>query len=388
MRSRRKNNLLKTVLMAPRQSGTFKGGEPMAVTIIHCADLHFDTAFAGLDDGGKAEIRREDLRQVFGRIVELAKTERADMLLIAGDLFDQAAASVQTVRYITGKLAEISDIPVYISAGNHDPLVPGSFYTMLDWGENVHVFGREMECIETPDFDLYGVSFGGAEQADSLLAGFSARHTDKPSLMLMHASLGGEGYNPITKQEAEASGLDYLALGHVHSYSGAVRCGGTVCAYPGCPEGRGFDELGEKGVIKAVIEKGRVSVEFVPVCKRQYHELELDVTGLDTYEAICGRILMQAKGSADDLYKIVLTGETEFPVHTGVIRDSLRYFMAKVVDKTTRRADYAGMAQEYNLRGLFVKKILEEQEASGDEMLKQALSYGLDALSGEKVDLL
>ena len=70
------------------------------------------------------------------------------------------------------------------------------------------------------------------------------------------------------------------------------------------------------------------------------------------------------------------------------IRDSLRYFMAKVVDKTTRRADYAGMAQEYNLRGLFVKKILEEQETSGDEMLKQALSYGLDALNGEKVDLL
>ena len=35
----------------------------MAVTIIQCADLHFDSPFAGLDSPQKAEVRREELRQ-------------------------------------------------------------------------------------------------------------------------------------------------------------------------------------------------------------------------------------------------------------------------------------------------------------------------------------
>ena len=54
------------------------------------------------------------------------------------------------------------------------------------------------------------------------------------------------GYGPISPGDIAASRLDYLALGHIHQASGLQREGSTYWAYPGCPEGRGFDELREK----------------------------------------------------------------------------------------------------------------------------------------------
>ena len=80
-------------------------------------------------------------------------------------------------------------------------------------------------------------------------------------------------YGPLSPAEIETSGLDYLALGHVHQYSGLRRAGETFWAYPGCPEGRGFDELGEKGVLWLEVEKGRTEAEFVPLCRRRYQIL-------------------------------------------------------------------------------------------------------------------
>ena len=62
-------------------------------------------------------------------------------------------------------------------------------------------------------------------------------------------------YDPIRKEEIAASGLAYLALGHIHKRTEPLTFGGTVCAWPGCPEGRGFDELGEKGFYAGTLER-------------------------------------------------------------------------------------------------------------------------------------
>ena len=63
--------------------------------------------------------------------------------------------------------------------------------------------------------------------------------------------------------------------------------GGTVCAWPGCPEGRGFDELGEKGFYSGTIDdSGKVSLTFVPFARRRYEILTVDVTDQDPRAAI------------------------------------------------------------------------------------------------------
>ena len=358
----------------------------MAIKIIHCADLHFDSPFTGLDSPKKAEIRREELRQAFGRIVRLAADEKADALLICGDLFDGASVSAHTLRYIKEKFAEIPQIPVFICAGNHDPKTTGSYYKIFDWGDNVHIFSEQTEKIEFDGFDIYGASFKSMDEPESKLSGFKVENSEKINIMAMHADIGGS-YNPITAQEIETSGLSYLALGHVHSYSGALAYGKTVAAYPGCPEGRGYDETGEKGVIKAIIDKNGTQLEFVPISKRIYHQVEVDVTGAANYEALCGRILMAMKGKAEDLYKIVLTGEAEFPVQPAIILENLQCFSAKIKDETHAHIDYDAMKDEYSLKGIFLKNILADKNDENAQLINQALGYGLAAISGEKVKL-
>ncbi len=355
----------------------------MAVKIIHCADLHFDSPFAGLDSPQKAEIRREELRQTFGRIVDLVMSECADALFICGDMFDGDSASAQTLSYMREKLNQISHVPVFISAGNHDPNLAGSYYRILDWGNHVHIFSAEMEKIECDGFTVYGSSFDALEQTESKLSGFVAEDQEKINLMVMHADLDGV-YNPISRTDIERSGLDYLALGHVHQYSGPMCFGKTVAAYPGCPEGRGFDELGEKGVICATVDKADVKLRFIPLCRRIYREISVDVSDAVSYDTLCGRILLAMDGSRDDIYKIVLTGEAEFSIEHAVLLENLPCFAAKIKDKTKAKLDTLRVKEEYSLKGLFVKNLFERADFDSP-LVQTALGYGLDAMSKEKV---
>lgn len=83
--------------------------------------------------------------------------------------------------------------------------------------------------------------------------------------MALHGDVEGKGrYGPIALEDIAASGLTYLALGHIHACSGCKRRG-TRTGLPRLSRGRGFDELGDKGVLVVTVDgrRGRVR-EFVP----------------------------------------------------------------------------------------------------------------------------
>ncbi|MBQ9915128.1 MAG: DNA repair exonuclease [Clostridia bacterium] len=346
---------------------------------VHCGDLHLDTAFSGLCDGKTAAIRQAELRRTFLSIIELAK--KADVLLIAGDLFDQESLEAETVHTLCRGFADLGDIPVLISAGNHDPLTAGSYYRLSAFPENVHVFDTSLEKIRVKDCDVYGISFGETVCDEALLKDCTFAG-DVPSILLMHGDLGGTAYNPIRKDWVSASGLSYLALGHVHSY-GEVRLGKTLCAYPGCPEGRGFDELDEKGVILGEVTKDGVKTEFVPVSLRRYREIHLDISGLLTHNAVIEK-LSGMHLAPEDLYKVILEGETDLVPDTTVLAEAFPgLFFVKFYDKTSRplSMDIADSA----IRSLFAQKLSERASGEPIDLYDKALQLGLLALSGEKV---
>lgn len=106
---------------------------------------------------------------------------------------------------------------------------------------------------------VYGAAFTASAQEESLLANFRAPEDGLVHLMVLHGELStaGSRYDPITKEQIGQSGLDYLALGHTHQFGGFAREGKTTYAYSGCPEGRGFDELGERASLRARWSAGR-----------------------------------------------------------------------------------------------------------------------------------
>ncbi len=353
----------------------------MKCKVIHGADLHLDAPFSGLTEGKGAAVRQEEIRTSFQKIISLAK--EADALLLSGDLFEGTRVSRTTLEFMKKQFAQISGTPVFICAGNHDPFGAKSVYATFDFGENVHIFGTEPECVETEIADFYGVSFRTHNDDRELLPAFSVQHPEKINILVMHGNLAGEGYNPVRVADIEKSGMDYIALGHIHKRSELEKSGKTFYAYPGCHEGRGFDETGEKGVLAVEIEKGAVSAAFVPVQERIYIEEKIDITGADGYEEIVEKMRTAYRGEKH-IYRFVLVGETSFPFDTEVLEEKIDAFSVIVRDETRPAQDMEKLQKEFSLKGLFVKYAMEEQEEVSQELFSAALKTGLSFIEKEE----
>ena len=373
------------------------------IKILHCADLHFDTPFGDIEGIDKTEQRKEDLRETFGRIVDIAQSEGVQIIIISGYLFDSNSVMRITLEYILKKLKGIPDIKVFISPGNHDPYTEKSYYNIIDWPPNVHIFDNNMSSVVIPEFNtrVYGIGFSKQYESECLLKGFSSIDDDLISIMVMHGEvIDGKrdcNYNPIMYQDIEKLGIDYLALGHKHTYSGINRAGKTYWAYSGTPEGRGFDELGDKGIIIADVGKEYVNLQFRSTCKRKYIYREVDITGALTYEDIEKLIISKAEDSdrKNNLYKIVLTGEIPDGVvfNTSIIKQRLNdeFYYIKVLDDARIQVDYEALKNEFSLKGLFIKKMLNRIESTEDikeiEQYQKAIKIGLKSLDNESGEL-
>ena len=249
------------------------------IKIIHGADFHLDSPFSGLTPD-RAIQRRGEQRALLDRLAGLAREKGADLVLLAGDLLDSERVYRETAQALRAALGAIP-CPVFISPANHDFYSPRSVWATLDWPENVHIFtSSALERVETPAYTLWGRAFTDAHQDTSPLEGLEVPGDGRLHLACLHGEVDPMGhYGPISRGDIAASGLDYLALGHIHQAAGPQKEGGTFWAYPDCPEGRGFDELGEKGVLYVEAEPGRVAAQFIPLAKYRYEIAAVEITG-------------------------------------------------------------------------------------------------------------
>ena len=280
---------------------------------------------------------------------------------------------------------------MFLAPGNHDCYSPSSVYATLDWPDNVHIFtSPAVEGVDLPQLNctVYGRAFCSPHETDSPLAGFQAAEDGRLTLACLHGDTApGSGYGPISQEEIAASGLDYLALGHVHQYSGLQRAGRTVWAYPGCPEGRGFDETGDRGFLFGDVEPGRVDMQFVPFARRRYEILTVDVSQGDALEAIRRRL---PPDTSRDIYRIRLTGETAEPLTLPALEQALSggFFQLELADGTRLRRDLWDRCGDDTLRGLFLRRLRQEYDAADprrQKEIEQAVRFGLAAIDNKEL---
>ncbi len=359
----------------------------MSIRFLHAADFHLDSAFAGLS-GEQAKQRRRESRELPERLKDYVNQNGVDVVLLAGDLFDGNAVYRETLERLTAALGGMQ-ARVFLAPGNHDFWSPRSPCAAADWPANVHVFrSRTIERVELPELGcaVYGAAFMDAAQEESLLAGFAAPDDGLVHLMVLHGELAAASrYDPVTPEQIAASGLDYLALGHTHSFGGVLRAGRTAYAWAGCPEGRGFDETGDKGFLAGEASPGEVDVTFVPFARRRYWLLEADVTGTTPEEAL--RSVMPAT-AADDLCRVVFRGETDglgVDIKSIQSRFAPDFFYLELRDETRVRQDVWARAGEDSLRGLFLRELRARYDAAGEDErrgIERAVRFGLAALDG------
>lgn len=359
--------------------------------VLHAADFHLDSAFVSCG-AERARLLRREARALPGRLEDYVNQNHVDLVLLAGDLFDSNEVYRDTLEELAAALGGM-DARVFIAPGNHDFWSAASPYAAVAWPENVHIFrSREMEGVVLPELSctVWGAAFTDAAQERSLLAGFTAPDDGTAQLMVLHAEVDGADprYDPVTREEIAASGLDYLALGHRHACSGVLRAGRTAYAYSGCIAGRGFDETGEKGFLTGTVERGRAELSFVPFARRRYGTLRVDVTDASPAEAVRRAL---PEDTARDLFRIVLTGETDergVDVSALTERFAPEFFALEMRDETRMRQDVWARAAEDSLRGLFLRELRKRYDAAAEEDrpgIERAARFGLAALDGREL---
>lgn len=357
------------------------------LTFIHAADFHLDSSFGALT-ASQAAARRRESRDLIVRLSNYVNSQGVDLVLLAGDLFDSGGAFRETGEQLAEALGQMS-ARVFIAPGNHDWFGPGSPWLAEDWPENVHIFRESaLTAVELPEWNLviHGAAFTGPEQAAGFLTGFSVPADGRRHIGLLHGELdpAEDRYDPIRRAEVAASGLSYLALGHTHKRTEPLRLGATFCAWPGCLEGRGFDELGEKGFYQGTLDGSYVSLQFVPFARRRYEVLEVDVTGRSPRAAVEAAL---PEDASRHLYRVVLTGETaEGGADAAALQECLadRCYALELRDHTRMAEDVWARAEEDSLRGLFLQELRERLRRAKDERdretITRAARFGLAAL--------
>ena len=354
--------------------------------IVHCADVHLGAGFAWAGaHSDAARRRRQGLRETLRRVVRLAKEVEADAIFCGGDLYEHERATPDTAAFLKRAFADSAPVRVFVAPGNHDCYKPDSVYALNDWSANVHLFRQDrLQPVElVPGLTLWG----GAHLAPTGTANFLANFRTVGGglhLALFHGSEnawfsrqeeGKAQHAPFDAAEIPRAGLRHAFLGHYHRPHDAEHH-----TYPGNPDPLAFGEQGERGVVIATIRcDGNIDRQRRTVASTTVHDLQLDVTGCHTQQAIRDRL----KGSIDGLRGIArLTVGGDLQPDVDLCADDLqdelanRFEAAQVRYRDLRAGyDFNVISQEGTVRGQFVRDVLGSDLSASER--RRVLTAGL-----------
>jgi len=345
------------------------------VRILHCADIHLGAKFSATPE--ISALRADEHFKTFEKIIHTAKSD-ADILLIAGDLFDKPNVDINIAKRAAELLKEAT-IPVFIAPGNHDPASPDSVYFNVDFSDNVHIFTDNKlsyKDISHLGVRVWGAGFVAPVQREDMIEA-PELYKDMKNILVIHGDLNAEAnspYNAIDEKQLSSIGFDYVALGHVHSYYI-----GNKIAYSGCCEGTGFDECGPKGFINVCLTTDDLQCQFTEVCQRQY--ICSDFNGLELSESSLKTQL--GDNYKNNIYRLNLINYQNPIEVAAFLKEKL--FYVSVTDGKYVLPDYNTLAKENNLRGEFVRRMIEKinNEPQNVKVNTKALNYGITAFDRE-----
>ncbi len=380
--------------------------------LVHCADLHLDAPFKEYGRDMYAETRRKDIRSAFSNILERLKDEKADLLLIAGDLYEHHTLSKRTMDWLHMKLSEVK-VPVIIVPGNHDPYLLNSWYRTWEWPTNVSILSLEQPSLILEDLrvNLYGIGFSSFKEDKPDLSKVPPPLEGYFNILMLHGTLDLDftehAYKPVTSKELEALGYDYYALGHFHSLREDYSL--KKAFNPGSPEPLGFDETGVHGAFLVTLDKAQgqlnIDARYFETAIRTYHDKMIDITGCKTLEEVKMRLLGVLEGldPGRDITRITLKGQTDLvpdPDTLTALFDE-EWLYLKILDDTQKAFDFEALEIDPSLKGAFYREMQQriykidsalEQEPENEaltlekEKLSLALLYGLEALQNGKIE--
>ncbi|MDE0037159.1 MAG: DNA repair exonuclease [Gammaproteobacteria bacterium] len=210
-----------------------------SLTIVHTSDVHLDSRDTDQATNGF----RSRAERAFAGVVDTTGDVDADLLLIAGDLFDNNRVDDSNIDFVYAQFARLR-CPVVMLPGNHDVHDEGSVWNRFDFdaaGDHVHgLMSHAGDCVTLDDIGarVWGKAMAEHAPENYPLSGAPARHDQHWNIGMAHGQVVerrvSQGSSPITREEIRTSGFDYLALGHIHVWADHSE-GETAAFYSGSP---------------------------------------------------------------------------------------------------------------------------------------------------------
>ena len=256
------------------------------IRFIHTADWQIGMKASGLGAASEA-VRQARLESIKG-LINTGNDKEAELMLITGDIFEDNAVDRLLVRKV-GQLLKEFNGKVFIIPGNHDPLVPGCVWDHAVWGEtsNTTVI-RNNDHIDLEHCTIYPTPLKEKYSTRNPVAEIQAHDCKKIAIGMSHGNVEGLAVDdqdfPIPQNAAATAGLDYLGIGHWHSYTPYKDEKGVIrMAYSGTHETTKFGERDSgNALLVEIMERGAApSIESIPTGKLTWHswERKLDMPG-------------------------------------------------------------------------------------------------------------
>ncbi|HTA88961.1 MAG TPA: DNA repair exonuclease [Polyangiaceae bacterium] len=264
---------------------------------VHAADLHLDSPLSGLSkyEGAPVEQIRGATRRALENLVQLCLTERVELLVIAGDLYDGDWRDYSTGLFFNKQMSLLraGDVKVVWIRGNHDAASKLTAHLALP--DNVHELSHkkpESFLIEELGVAVHGQGFETRDVTRDLSERYPEPKRDLFNIGLLHTALEGRAghapYAPCRLTALVDRGYEYFALGHVHNRE--VLSEKPWVVFPGNLQGRHARETGPKGATLVSVESQQVrAVEHRALDDVRWHVAALDISAESTLDGVLER---------------------------------------------------------------------------------------------------
>lgn len=364
--------------------------------IIHCADVHLDSKMSRHLTKEQAKERRNEILNTFGQMVKYASKNDVSAIIIAGDLFDTSVISVTTRNYVRDLIVNNPKIEFYYLQGNHD--VDNFLINLQEVPENLKMFKRHWKTFNVAGSDkvkISGIELSPKNQND--LYDTLELDIKDYNIVVMHGKAQpnkvADDVDSIGIEKLRNKSIDYLALGHYHTYREENIDDRGVYCYPGCLEGRGFDEYGQHGFVLIDIDEKKMTAkrELIDIAERTVYSLNVDVTGCYTTTDAINKVteaVSATKANSKSLVKVTLVGEVALKteINTNLIEKNFAdsFYVFKTEDKTKTIINYEEFTFDETLKGEFVRNVLKAPDIAEEDKPK-IIRYGIQALTGEEI---
>ena len=337
------------------------------VTIVHAADIHLDSPLHGLEryPGAPVDALRGATRRALENLITLCEGERAQILLVAGDLYDGDWHDYGTGLFFARQMSRLRDlgVRVFVVRGNHDA---ESRITKTLWlPDNVTTFGSaaaETHVLDDLGIAVHGRSYAQRDTNEDLSASYPAPVPGLLNVGVLHTSATGrpphQPYAPCTTGDLAGKGYQYWALGHVHERE--ILSERPWIVFPGNLQGRHAREAGAKGCMVVTTDGAEVhAVEHRPLDVVRWLDLAVDVTGCategDAFERFEQALRRDALATQHDVcaVRVRLRGATR--AHAALLRR-----------KDAWQADARSFANGVGAGRVWLEKILVETRPEAD----------------------